>query len=81
MRKQNHLPLDVFCGKEKALIHLDRTQTLKSATEIAYEEFKKEFPALFEKGLTLDCVRLRRYNPDTGTMGRVRNASLSRSKL
>lgn len=76
VRKQNHLPLDIYCGPHKALIHLDRTLTLSKATEIIFNEIKKEFPEFLSNLEAVECVRVRKFNPDTGSKGRVRHSLL-----
>jgi len=66
IQRRDNLPLDVYFKDTVIKLHIDKNKTLKDATLQAFT-----IAGLTGSQYTLDCVRLRKYNPETGTLGKV----------
>jgi len=66
IQKRDNLPLDVRFRDQHFVVHIDKHGSLHAATATAFN-----LAGLMGSQYTMDCVRLRKYNPKTGTMGRI----------
>jgi ubiquitin C-terminal hydrolase len=64
IKRQNNLPLQFFYDNKTFNINIDKNDTVATATKMAHE-----VAGLIGSSTPLDCVRIRAYNPDTGTVG------------
>eukprot|EP01124_Arcella_intermedia_P000601 TRINITY_DN10318_c0_g1_i1.p1 TRINITY_DN10318_c0_g1~~TRINITY_DN10318_c0_g1_i1.p1 ORF type:complete len:989 (-),score=261.99 TRINITY_DN10318_c0_g1_i1:1624-4158(-) len=66
IQRRDNLPLDLHYRENIIKLHIDKNKTLKDATVQAFS-----LAGLTGSQYTLECVRLRKFNPETGTLGRV----------
>jgi len=75
IKKRDNLPLQIFYMECNFVVHVDKNEKLSLLTTAAYQQ-----AGLIGSQYTQDCVRLRRYNPKTGTKGRVWTSEETKEK-